>query len=336
MTIDVHHHMLPPALTNALAEHGVTSIGGEPLPNWEPSQSIDLMGRAGIARAILSVPIPLHLVPPDDAARLAGEINRFGADCVRQWPDRFGFFASLPLPDVATAAAVAAAALDEQGAAGIAMLTNHAGVYQGDPRLDPLYEELDRRDAVVFIHPAVFTGEHYPAEPTAGTTIPGVQASQLEFGFDTTRAVAGLIFHDIDRRFPRIRFLFTHSAACVPSVVHKLVDRKPIVTAYTAHLKQHGTPPPAAELLAQLRAAESEARQRVRDLYFDIALSTARTALDGLRTVVPSDHILLGTDFPFGQEIGVQYTSDGLNRYNHFTEGELAGILAGNAEKLLG
>src|SRR5262245_44693308 len=225
MTIDVHHHMLPPALTAALAEHGVTAIGGEPLPAWEPSQSIELMVRAGIARAVLSVPIPLHFVPPDEAARLSGEINRFGVDCVRQWPDRFGFFASLPLPDVATSAAVAAVALDEQGAAGVAMLSNHAGVYQGDPSFDPLYEELDRRDAVVFVHPAVFTGDRYPTEPTAGTTVADVQPSQLEFGFDTTRAIANLIFHDVDRRFPRIRFLFTHSAACLPSVVHKLLDR---------------------------------------------------------------------------------------------------------------
>ena len=335
MTIDVHHHMLPPSLTDALTEHGVAAIGGEPLPSWVPSQSIDAMDKAGITRAVLSVPIPLHFLPPGRAASLASDINQFGADCVRQWPDRFGYFASLPLPDVAAATAAVGSALGDLGAAGVAMLTNHAGVYQGDPSLDPLYAELDRLGATVFVHPAVFTGDRYPTQPLDGATVAGVQPSQLEFGFDTTRAVANLIFHDVDRRFPRIRFVFTHSSACVPSVLHKLLDRKPMVTAYTAYLKEHGTPPPAEELLAQLRTAEDEARRRVRTLYFDIALSTAGTALDALRTVVAADHILLGTDFPFGQEIGLRYTLDGLSRYPGFTESERAGILAGNAEELL-
>ncbi|MFI5693850.1 amidohydrolase family protein [Kribbella sp. NPDC051586] len=336
MAVDVHHHMLPPHLLDVLADNEVTTIGGEPLPSWKPSQSIDAMDKAGISRAYLSVPIPLHFLPSDRAVTLSDDINQFGADCVRQWPERFGFFASLPLPDVTAATAAAVRALDDLGASGVGMLTNHAGIYQGDPILDPLYDELDRRGAVVFVHPSVFTGDRFPQHPADGATVAGVQPSQLEFGFDTTRAVANLIFHDVDRRFPRIRFLFTHSAACVPSVLHKLLDRKPMVASYQAYLQEHGTPPPVDELLAQLRTAEDDARRRVRSLYFDTALSTADAVLDALRTVVPTDHILLGTDFPFGQEIGLRYTLDGLSRYAGFTDAERERVLAGNAQKLLG
>jgi predicted TIM-barrel fold metal-dependent hydrolase len=334
MSIDIHHHMLPPHLIDALTEHGVHAMGGEPIPAWQPEASLDIMDRNGIDRAILSAPIPLHFLEPAAAARMAGEINSFAADCVRHWPGRFGYFASLPLPDVDSAVAEAISALDEHGASGVAMLSNHAGLYQGDPRLDPLYEQLNSRRAVAFVHPAVFTATSYPTQPTDGSPVPTIQPSQLEFGFDATRAVANLLLNQIDRRFPDIRFVFTHSATCVPSVLHKLLDRRPLIAAYTASIRDHGTPPPTEELLAQLRNAETEARRRIRWFYFDTALSTAVPVLDALTAIVPTEHILLGTDFPFGQEIGLRYTLGGIHDYPHFTDGDRQHVLHTNAETL--
>lgn len=335
MSTDIHHHMLPPDLAAALAGHGVRAIGGEPLPAWEPQASLDIMDRSGIARAILSAPVPLHFLDPGQAPAMARSLNRFGEDCARRWPGRFGYFATMPLPDVDAAVSEAISALDRHGASGVAMLSNHAGLYQGDARLDPLYTELDKRHAVAFVHPTVYTAGRYPVQPGDGSPVPGIQPSQLEFGFDTTRAVANLLISQIDRRFPCIRFVFTHSAACVPSVLHKLLDRKPMVDAYTAHIRDHGTPPPAADLLRQLHAAEAEARQRVRWLYFDTALSTATPVLDALTAIVPTSHILLGTDFPFGQEIGLRYTLDGIRDYPRFTNEERALVLHANARALL-
>lgn len=335
MTIDMHHHMLPPQLVDALAEHGVRTMGGEPLPAWQPQASLDIMDRSNIARAVLSAPIPLHFLEPGPAATTAGEINLFAEDCTRRWPDRFAYFASLPLPDIDASVAQAISALDEHGAAGVTMLSNHAGLYQGDPRLDPLYEELDKRGTVAFVHPTVFTAGAYPTQPSDGSPIPAIQPSQLEFGFDSTRAVANLLFNQVDRRFPDVRFVFTHSATCVPSVLHKLLDRKPMVEAYTGYLRDHGTPPPVGDLLNQLRAAEDQARQRIRSLYFDTALSTAAPTLDALTAIVPTTHILLGTDFPFGQEIGLRYTLDGIDAYPHFTDSDRTKVLETNARILL-
>lgn len=335
MTIDIHHHMLPPQLIDALTEHGVLTMGGEPLPAWQPQTSLDIMDRSNIARAVLSAPIPLHFLEPGAAAIMASAINRFAEECTRRWPDRFAYFASLPLPDIDASVAQAISALDEHGAAGVTMLSNHAGLYQGDPRLDPLYKTLNERRAVVFVHPTVFTARAYPTQPGDGSPIPTIQPSQLEFGFDSTRAVANLMFNQVDRRFPNIRFVFTHSATCVPSVLHKLLDRKPMVEAYTGYVRDHGTPPPVQDLLTQLRAAEDEARQRIRSLYFDTALSTAAPTLDALTAIVPSTHILLGTDFPFGQEIGLRYTLDGIRTYPHFTDSDRTKILETNARILL-
>jgi len=336
VTVDIHHHMVPPLLVNALAEHDVHTMGGEPVPAWQPQVSLDIMDRSNIARAVLSVPIPLHFLEPGPAATMANEINRFAEECTRRWPDRFTYFASLPLPDIDAAVAEAISALDQHGAAGVAMLSNHAGLYQGDPRLDPLYRELNTRQAVAFVHPAVFTAGAYPTQPSDGSPIPTIQPSQLEFGFDATRAVANLLFNQIDRRFPGIRFVFTHSATCIPSVLHKLLNRKPIVEAYTAYVRDHGGPPPVQDLLTRLRAAEDEARQRIRWFYFDTALSTAAPVLDALTAIVPTTHILLGTDFPFGQEIGLRYTLDGIHTYRHFTDSDRTQVLATNARALLG
>ncbi|HYB34601.1 MAG TPA: amidohydrolase family protein [Mycobacterium sp.] len=335
MTIDIHHHMLPRELVNALTEHSVTTMGGEPLPAWRSQASLDMMDRTNIDRAILSAPIPLHFVAPPAAATMATEINRFAHECTLRWPDRFGYFASLPLPDVESAVAEATSTLDQHGAAGVAMLTNHAGIYQGDPRLDPLYEELNKRQAVAFVHPTVFAAGDYPVRSSDGSPIPCIQPSQLEFGFDSTRAVANLLLTQVDRRFPDIRFVFTHSATCVPCVLHKLLDRKRLVEAYTAYIHDHGTPPPTPELLTQLQSAEAEARQRIRWFYFDTALSTAAPVLDALTAIVDTTHILFGTDFPFGQEIGLQYTLDGINSYPNFTDEDRTHILATNAADLL-
>ena len=141
---------------------------------------------------------------------------------------------------------------NEGGACGVLMLSNHAGLYQGDAALDPLYEALNCRHAVAFVH---------PAETSAGSPIAGIQTSQFEFGFDATRAVANLLINEVPQRFPAIRFVFTHSGSGVPSVAHNWS---------TANPWSPRTPPTSAErhtatvgqLLDQLSAAEDAARNR--------------------------------------------------------------------------
>ena len=118
-------------------------------------------------------------------------------------------------------------------------------------------------------------------------------------------------------------------------MAHKLINRKPMVAAYTAHVREHGAPPPVDDLLDQLTAAESQARQQIAGLYFDTALSTAAPVLDALTALVPTSHILLGTDFPFGQEIGLRYTLRGIERYSGFDDDDRVAILRGNASDLL-
>jgi 6-methylsalicylate decarboxylase len=331
-TIDVHHHMFAPALVTALAAAGVDRIGGEALPPWSPEASLEVMDRYGIDVAILSTPVPLQFAPPSMRRRVARAINEFGAGCARRWPQRFGFLATLPLPDVPASVEELRYALDELGADGVAFLTNHAGMYQGDTRLDPVYAELDRRSAVSFIHPTVPAGEAMPVG-NAGSPLPTVQPSLLEFPFDTTRAVANLLVSGAVERFPRIRHVVTHCGGCVPSVANRLIDRRPLVAAYTS-MAQRGEAPRIEQIESLMLGAQREAIRRLSALHYDIALWSDAQVLAALTALVPPSQVLLGTDFPMGQEIGVHVTLDGLERYDGFTAAQRRAVRSTNAARL--
>ena len=321
--VDVHHHMFPPSLLHALHAVGIDQLAGEALPTeWSPEQSLAAMGRYGIDFALLSAPVSPLLPGAAGTPKLAREINEFAHGCKTLWPHRFGFFASLPLPDVEAAIVEARYALDRLGAAGVTFLSNVDGIYPGDRRLARLYAELDARGAVCFVHPAVGFA------PTSATE--AVQPSLLEFPFETTRAVASLVISDVLERFPRVKFVFPHCGGCVPSVVERLVDRRPIVDAFQTRR------PSLTEIETLLDSAQRQSLERVRALSFDIALSTGSYALSALTEIVPPRQLLLGTDFPMAHEIGIHLTLRALIRFEGFTPSHRAAIRSANAFRLLG
>jgi predicted TIM-barrel fold metal-dependent hydrolase len=320
--IDVHHHVFPPVLVDALKASGVTRLGGEPLmTTWTPEQSLDFMDRYGIATAILSVPTALP-----DGARLARQINEFAHELVQQRPHRFGFFAVLPLPDVEAAVLEARHALAVLGADGVGLLTNHDGIYQGDAQLEPLYAELDRRAAACFVHPAVPWLDGQAAE----SPLEHIQTSVLEFAFETTRAIANLVVNGTLQRYPRVRFIFTHSGGCISSLASRIVDRRPIVAAYSSMLQRDETPSSAA--LEDLLANEQRhSADLLATLHYDVALSTDRQTLAALTRLVPVTQLLLGTDFPIAEEIGAELTLKGVREFPRFTEDDRLALEQTNA-----
>jgi predicted TIM-barrel fold metal-dependent hydrolase len=327
--IDVHHHMLPPVLVDALSAAGVTHVGGEPLnTTWTPQQSLDFMDRFGIATAILSAPTGL---PAGAASRatLARQVNEFGHRVVNRWPGQFGFFAVLPLPDIDAAVVEARRALDDLGADGIGLLTNHDGVYQGDARLEPLYQELDRRGAACLVHPtAPWVDGHAAESPLAH-----VQTSVLEFAFETTRAAANLVVTQTLQRYSRIRYVFTHAGGCVSSLAGRFVDRRPLVAAYSSMLQRGEKPSPAA-LEEMLEQAQREAADLLATLHYDVALSSDQQALAALSRLVPRTQLVLGTDFPIAQEIGAAVTLKGVHEFRGFTEDDRGAVERTNAARL--
>jgi predicted TIM-barrel fold metal-dependent hydrolase len=333
--IDVHHHFLTPEYVEELAKVGVVEAGGVPLvqfERWEPEDSLAVMDSYGIETALLSVSSPgLCFGNAPKAREMARSLNEFAAACVRRLPGRFGFFAVLPLPDVEATLSEIGYALDTLGAAGVGLLSNHEGIYLGDPRFEEIFAELDRRAAVAFIHPTVFTSSEIPSAHNAGSPVPTIQGSVLEFVFDTTRAVANLISSGTLKRYPNVRIILSHAGGAVPLFADRLIDRSEIVALVREVQAGRAAPPSLETLERMMRAVTEDAFELLRGLYYDTALSANPTVLGALQRLVPASRVLLGTDFPFAQEIGVRYSLDGLAAYEGFGEEERAMIDSGTA-----
>ena len=275
--IDVHHHARPSAFFEALAQSGRTSMAGRPFPpGWTEAGALAMMDENGIATALLSAP-DADLLYRDRpiALRLSRLLNDLFGACKQTRPDRFGGFASLPMPHLDDALAEIAYALDEATLDGVMLSTSYDGTYLGDPSLDPLLAELDRRAAVVFVHPVSPMGRellHLQNSPAL-----------LEYTFDTTRCIVNLLQRDVPARFPAIRFIFSHAGGAAPY----LAERLAMLRTYLQPDQTRGAADDRADLLRLLR-----------HFFYDTALSASMPVLTLLRDTVGLDRVLFGTDYP--------------------------------------
>jgi predicted TIM-barrel fold metal-dependent hydrolase len=270
--IDVHHHILPPSYSRWLRALGVQDAGGRELPAWSVEDTLHMMNEREIAKAIVSVSAPgVHPDPNkrDDATAraMAREVNEFTARVVHEHPSRFGFFATLTLPDVDGALAEAAHAFDTLGASGVILLASTLGEYLGAPQHDALFAELDRRRAVVFVHPFV----------PPGPSIPGIPPFAADFLLDTTRAAYRLVQTGTLRRFPNLRIILSHAGGFVPYASYRL----------------------AIALAAEGKRALPDLLENFRSFYFDTAISGTPAALPSLLAFAKPGHVLFGSDWPF-------------------------------------
>ncbi|KXP02972.1 amidohydrolase family protein [Tsukamurella pseudospumae] len=283
--IDVHHHMIPASYRERLAAEGIDAAGGRDLPAWSAEDSLGVMDRAGIATAILSVSTPgtTFLTDSAEAAGLACSLNDEAAAVVAANPGRFGFFATLPTPDVAASAAEARRALDDLHADGVVLLANARGTYLGEPGQDQLLSLLDERAATVFIHPA-----DLPAP-----AVDGIPPFAADFLLDTTRAAYLLVRNGIRRRYPRIRFILSHAGGFVPYSSHRM----------------------ALTIAGETGRSPLDVLDDFSGFYFDTALSASAAALPSLVAFADPGHVLFGSDWPFAPEVAVQYFAAGLDTY---------------------
>ena len=213
--VDVHAHFLTDRYVREVevAVHSRSSGGATRRP-WSVEEHLTFMDAHDVTRSMLSISSPgVFFGDGDAASALARHVNDAGAALVAAHPGRFGHFASLPLPDIEAARQEAIRALDELGSDGVTIENNAHGRYLGDDDFAPLYAELDRRAAVVFVHPI----SPPPAPAGPGRVHPG-----LEFTFDTTRTVADLAVRGVLERYPRIRWLFTHGGGAVPLIAGRV------------------------------------------------------------------------------------------------------------------
>jgi len=323
MRIDVHHHYFTEELVDELARVAIHHVGGQPLIPTRPQDSLPVMDRHEIATALLSVPVPLTFARAVTSRRVARSLNEAGAAAVAAHPDRFGLLAALPLPDVDGALAEMDHALDTLGADGIMLLSNYSGVYLGDALFEPVFAELSRRGCAVLVHPVA-----------SGSPVPTLEPSLFEFIFDTTRAVANLVVSGTLRRHPELRLILAHAGGTVPYVRDRIVDRAPILRRVAAGRSGSAAPPTTGELQEMLSAALAESRRQLSRLFYDVTLSANEVVLGSLQTLVPSSQIVLGTDFPMAQEIGVTSTLAGLAEHSAFDDDDRRLVELDNALRL--
>jgi predicted TIM-barrel fold metal-dependent hydrolase len=283
---------MPAEYVKAVAQYGIVDGGGVAFPAWTSESQIALMVRNGIANAVMSVSAPGVHFGDDAAARgLARRVNEFAARLISDQPRRLGAFATLTLPDVDGALDELAYALDVLKLDGVILLASIGELYLGDPAFEELYAELNRRNAVVFIHPTVPV-----TSQTLKMSIPG---AVVEFVFDTTRAVANLIYSGTLEKYPDIRFIVSHAGGTIPFVAGRLAQGRFIPKL------QDKAPQGAIAYLQRL--------------YYDTAISATPYQLTSLRELVDASHILFGSDTPFLPEPAIGAQILGLEAYRGFS-----------------
>ncbi len=285
LRIDTHNHVIPPDYRKALQKAGIGDAGGRAMPEWSVESALQTMDELNVGTGILSVSAPATTFLPAaaDAVGLARDLNDFNACVAESAPERFGFFASLPLPHVDESVTEAVRALDELNADGVVVLANHAGTYVGEEGQDDLFATLDARFAVVFVHPAELPGP----------VVPGVVPWATDFLLDTTRAAYLLVRNGIRSRYPNIRFILSHGGGFVPYAAHRM----------------------AMGILADTGRNPVESLDELSSFYFDTALSSTEAALPTLLAFAKPGHITFGSDFPFATLAASQYFAAGLENY---------------------
>jgi predicted TIM-barrel fold metal-dependent hydrolase len=298
--IDVHHHFYLPQYLAVMGEMAKRPM----VRDWSIARSLEEMDKNGVGTAVLSLSPPgLHHMGREETRRLARAVNEHAATMRRAHPARYGHFASVPMPDVDATLAEIAYALDTLEADGIQLMTSYGERYPGDPDFAPIMAELNRRHALVFVHPL--------APVCCAPSLRWIQPALFEFTQDTNRCVFSLLFSGTLARFPDIRFIFCHSGAAVP------------ILAGRAAVMGFGR-----EFADKL---PNGIDHELRKLHYDVALQANRPALAALFAYVPISQVLLGSDFPFGTSAdGVR----GLEEHG-LAPGDLAAIYRGNAERLL-
>jgi 6-methylsalicylate decarboxylase len=305
--IDVHHHALPPVYMEALERLGIKQGGaaGVPFPeDWSPAASLALMDSKGIQAAVVSIASPGVWMGGARTARdLARRNNEYLAGMVADHPTRFGAFAVVPLPDVEAAVGEAVYALDTLGADGVGLLASTEDRYLGDPRYEELMQELDRRSAVVFVHPHLHSSSRQLGL--------GIPETLFEFVVDTSRAALNLVLSGTMERYPNIRWILAHAGGTVPFLAWRWA------LADTAPRFREVAPKGVVHYLRQL--------------YFETALSVSPFAMKPALDLGGPGRLVFGSDFPFAHGKVVDFEIDSLDALPVFDDATRAAMEHGNA-----
>lgn len=298
--IDVQFHFSPQFYTEAVKQtkHLATE-------RWSVEAALAYMDANDVAAGILSVSTPsVNFLAPEESISMARRLNDAAAEVVRTHPGRFGAFATLPMLDVPATLAEIAYSFDVLGMDGVCMMSNVGGTYLGAERFAPIFDELNRRKAVIFVHP------HDPSD--YGTL---KVATVAEWTFDTSRAAIDLIYSGTIRRCPGLSIILAHAGGALPAVARRVEEFAPMFSSVK--------PPISLE----------EAIEQVASFHYDLAIAAHENAIGALRAVSDLDHVLFACDWPYAPDPAVRMNIAGFEALA-LSGAERFAIAQGNALRL--
>jgi predicted TIM-barrel fold metal-dependent hydrolase len=254
------------------------------ISQWTPAQSLEAMDRDGIATSIVSISPTVWFGDLAATRRISHEWNEYAADLARDHKGRFAVFATLPLPDVDASLRAIEHALDTLGAVGFGLVTNYGDKWPGDAAFAPVFDELNRRKAVVYFHPT--------DSPAFDGILPAVPSPMIEFPFDSTRAIVSLLFSGTFTRCADIRWIFSHGGGALPMLAARIAGIAKNRKDLSARVPDGVLP-------------------ELKKLYYDIAGVIDPIPFTAIRSLVGASQLLFGTDYPFwAPSVAVQVLDD--------------------------
>ncbi len=317
--LDLHHHFAPPKFKALLAEG--KRQGWQAFQPYDPRVDLEAMDKGGIATAFLSATTP-GLYNEDEFApererviALARDMNEYAARLMQDFKGRFGLFAVLPLPDVDASLKEIAYAFDTLKADGVGLLTSYGNHWLGEKMFEPVFDELNRRNATVFVHPTDAPCCHNLANANPAT---------LEWFTDTARSILSMVAADPHAvtgngapesspatRYGNCKFIWSHGGGALIGVASRVVG--PVTEKDLS-----GTPPVNSRLY------------HIRRFFYDTAGSANPIVMQGIAKLAGASQIVFGTDYPFGNPASL---ADGLRSVG-FTAAQLRAIDRENALRI--
>ena len=321
--LDLHHHFASPGYKKRIAE--VKRQGWDTFQPWSVEKDLAAMDEAEVQTAFLSCSTPGvwlgddFRIERDQAIALSREMNEYAARLSSDHKGRFGSFITLPLPDIDASLKEIAYGFDTLHCDGVGLLTSYGDIWLGDKKLAPVFEELNRRNAIVYTHPTDAACCHNLANANPVT---------LEWLVDTSRSIMSVLSEggpgmagagsrepSAATRYPNCKFIWSHAGGALIGVASRIVGGIS-----------------AAQLAAP--APVNSHLHHIRRFFYDTAGSTNPVLMQGIARLAGASQIVFGSDYPFGGQAGIKGIADGLLTCG-FTQEELRGIDRENAVRIL-
>lgn len=320
--IDVHHHIFPKEYVDSLKQAGVIDSQGVDFPKWTADTSLKHMKKNGIQVAMLSISTPGVYkngidLPYGFAEQISRMNNEIIGDLKTKYPERFGGFATIPLLNPKAALEELDYAMDSMHLDGVCLLTNYLGKYLGDESFDAFFAALNKRKAVVYIHPTD-PGSRFDA----GLDMPH---AHIDAPFETTRAVANLMHQGVLDKYPDIRYILSHGGGTIPYIAWRLA---------AIEYAQNGKRIPVFRTLYDflVNGEPSKGLKHLKKMYYDTANVTGEYQVKTLQSFAGPDHIVFGTDLCIAKLAPIWVKN--LAKDGEFTEEEFNKVSYGNCLEL--